>query len=67
MKTRVRQAWSGSFTEWRVDRLVLWFFWLPIGHWIHADWWVPYRFETAHDAEHFSIIYRAKNSKGNLG
>jgi hypothetical protein len=51
-RTRVRQT---SY-DWRVDRLVLGFIWLPIGRWIHQDWWCPYQFKSAADAEAFQAV-----------
>jgi hypothetical protein len=45
-RTRVRQT---SY-DWRVDRLVLGFIWLPMGRWIHQDWWCPYQFQSVADA-----------------
>ncbi|MDB5531572.1 MAG: hypothetical protein JWR51_4675 [Devosia sp.] len=58
MRTRVRQS---SF-DWRVDRLVLGFLWVPMGRWIAADWWSPYQFDTASDALHFANVARARAS-----
>jgi hypothetical protein len=38
---------------------VLWLFWLPLGRWIHQDWWAPYDFNTAGEALHFANVARA--------
>jgi hypothetical protein len=57
MQTRVRQRPSTG--GWAVDRRVLWLFWLPLGRWIHPDWWSPYDFETAGEALHFANVARA--------
>ncbi len=49
MQTRIRQHRHG----WMVDRRFLWLFWLPTGRWIHQDWWAPYLFDSASEAEAF--------------
>lgn len=35
------------------DRLALGLFWLPLGRWVHQDWWAPYVFDTAEEAIEF--------------
>ena len=57
MRTRVRQNDLGG---WSVDRRALWVFWLPMGRWIHQDWWAPYDFDTAAEAMHFANVARAR-------
>lgn len=59
MQTRVRQDIDG---EWRVDRRFLRLLWVPLGRWIHQDWWAPYVFETASEALHFANVSRARSS-----
>lgn len=56
MRTRVRQTGYG----WAVDHRVLWLFWMPLGRWIHQDWWAPYDFDTASEAMHFANVARAR-------
>ena len=62
MTTRVRQSRNG---DWRVDLLRFGFLWLPIGRWIHQDWWAPYDFETVGDALHFANQIRARRAARN--
>jgi hypothetical protein len=57
MQTRVRQRLSTG--GWAVDRRVLWLLWVPMGRWIHQDWWAPYDFDTAAEAMHFANVTRA--------
>jgi hypothetical protein len=63
MRTRVRQTAYG----WAVDRRIFRLFWMPMGRWIHQDWWAPYEFDTAADAMHFANVARANAHLSALG
>lgn len=53
IETRVRQSRHG----WQVDRRWLGLIWLPVGRWIHQDWWAPYVFDSAEKAITFATEY----------